>query len=314
MSWGVNNGPQHSLFMFDIRPLLHVIPTLSCLSFHIISQLSINNGLQLPNNYKGTLTVVVEGMTFLRFSSQIWFRFRQLYRSQEGNVHLQRHRSIHTTPQAREIYVETTDRHMLVNKGKSINNMTPRLRQVCYFCASYSQSVLRGSVSTCRTSSASTTLKFSPSATTVDLCSGVCCDRDSSVKVRTDTALVNKSGVIAPALQFAWPQQKKKNIYSYLIIHENSSFCSEFVHSYSVFICVCVSVCKVNVHRRCESNVAPNCGVDARGIAKVLSDLGVTPDKIFNSAQRRKKVSHPQILEKVNRLLLRRICRNWKLL
>uniref|UniRef100_A0A3P9MCV9 Protein kinase C n=1 Tax=Oryzias latipes TaxID=8090 RepID=A0A3P9MCV9_ORYLA len=48
-------------------------------------------------------------------------------------------------------------------------------------------------------------------------------------------------------------------------------------------------VCKVNVHRRCESNVAPNCGVDARGIAKVLSDLGVTPDKISNSAQRRKK-------------------------
>uniref|UniRef100_A0A665V156 Protein kinase C n=1 Tax=Echeneis naucrates TaxID=173247 RepID=A0A665V156_ECHNA len=42
-------------------------------------------------------------------------------------------------------------------------------------------------------------------------------------------------------------------------------------------------VCKVNVHRRCESNVAPNCGVDARGIAKVLSDLGVTPDKISNS-------------------------------
>ncbi|XP_024152435.1 protein kinase C epsilon type isoform X3 [Oryzias melastigma] len=52
-------------------------------------------------------------------------------------------------------------------------------------------------------------------------------------------------------------------------------------------------VCKVNVHRRCESNVAPNCGVDARGIAKVLSDLGVTPDKISNSAQRRKKL--PQI-------------------
>ncbi|TWW78447.1 Protein kinase C epsilon type [Takifugu flavidus] len=52
-------------------------------------------------------------------------------------------------------------------------------------------------------------------------------------------------------------------------------------------------VCKVNVHRRCERNVAPNCGVDARGIAKVLSDLGVTPDKIFNSAQRRKKL--PQV-------------------
>ncbi|MBN3286313.1 KPCE kinase, partial [Polyodon spathula] len=50
-------------------------------------------------------------------------------------------------------------------------------------------------------------------------------------------------------------------------------------------------VCKMNVHRRCESNVAPNCGVDARGIAKVLADLGVTPDKITNSGQRRKKVT-----------------------
>ncbi|XP_075899163.1 protein kinase C epsilon type-like [Nelusetta ayraudi] len=54
-------------------------------------------------------------------------------------------------------------------------------------------------------------------------------------------------------------------------------------------------VCKVNVHRRCEKNVAPNCGVDARGIAKVLSDLGVTPDKIFNSAQRRKKAISQQL-------------------
>ncbi|KAG9346216.1 hypothetical protein JZ751_008041 [Albula glossodonta] len=49
-------------------------------------------------------------------------------------------------------------------------------------------------------------------------------------------------------------------------------------------------VCKMNVHRRCESNVAPNCGVDARGIAKVLADMGVTPDKISSSTQRRKKV------------------------
>uniref|UniRef100_A0A8C1XZZ1 Protein kinase C n=1 Tax=Cyprinus carpio TaxID=7962 RepID=A0A8C1XZZ1_CYPCA len=50
-------------------------------------------------------------------------------------------------------------------------------------------------------------------------------------------------------------------------------------------------VCKMNVHKRCESNVAPNCGVDARGIAKVLSDLGVTPDKLSCSVQRRKKIS-----------------------
>uniref|UniRef100_A0A3Q3RUI5 Protein kinase C n=1 Tax=Mastacembelus armatus TaxID=205130 RepID=A0A3Q3RUI5_9TELE len=53
-------------------------------------------------------------------------------------------------------------------------------------------------------------------------------------------------------------------------------------------------VCKMNVHRRCETNVAPNCGVDARGIAKVLSDLGVTPDKISNTAQRRRKNGQSQ--------------------
>ncbi|KAJ3607476.1 hypothetical protein NHX12_024527, partial [Muraenolepis orangiensis] len=52
--------------------------------------------------------------------------------------------------------------------------------------------------------------------------------------------------------------------------------------------------CKMNVHRRCESNVAPNCGVDARGIAKVLADLGVTPDKISNTAQRRRKLAPGQ--------------------
>uniref|UniRef100_A0A672J0S0 Protein kinase C n=1 Tax=Salarias fasciatus TaxID=181472 RepID=A0A672J0S0_SALFA len=58
-------------------------------------------------------------------------------------------------------------------------------------------------------------------------------------------------------------------------------------------------VCKMNVHRRCESNVAPNCGVDARGIAKVLSDMGVTPDKISNTAQRRRKVTSLFVFNKV---------------
>ncbi|XP_054898663.1 protein kinase C epsilon type isoform X2 [Poeciliopsis prolifica] len=53
-------------------------------------------------------------------------------------------------------------------------------------------------------------------------------------------------------------------------------------------------VCKMNVHRRCETNVAPNCGVDARGIAKVLADMGVTPEKISSTAQRRRKLTSGQ--------------------
>lgn len=49
----------------------------------------------------------------------------------------------------------------------------------------YSTLALRGSVSMSHTSSPFTTLKFSLSATTVALCCGVCCDKGSSVKVRT---------------------------------------------------------------------------------------------------------------------------------
>lgn len=72
---------------------------------------------------------------------------------------------------------------------------------------------------------------------------------------------------------------------------------SAFVAIYSfIFL---FSACKMNVHRRCESNVAPSCGVDARKIAKVLADLGVTPDKISNSTQRRKKVSRIKYLQNV---------------
>ncbi|TRY60628.1 hypothetical protein DNTS_014018, partial [Danionella cerebrum] len=71
------------------------------------------------------------------------------------------------------------------------------------------------------------------------------------------------------------------------------------IHNYKVptFCDHCGSLlwaCKMNVHRRCESNVAPSCGVDARKIAKVLSDLGVTPDKISSSTQRRKKLTPGQ--------------------
>lgn len=66
---------------------------------------------------------------------------------------------------------------------------------------------------------------------------------------------------------------------------------SDVIAMYSSLSSRLFPACKMNVHRRCESNVAPSCGVDARKIAKVLADLGVTPDKISSSTQRRKKVS-----------------------
>nr|XP_023864767.1 protein kinase C epsilon type-like [Salvelinus alpinus] len=49
-------------------------------------------------------------------------------------------------------------------------------------------------------------------------------------------------------------------------------------------------VCKVNVHRRCESNVAPNCGVDARASPRSCLTWGSTRQD-SRSAQRRKKIT-----------------------
>ncbi|XP_064870933.1 protein kinase C epsilon type-like [Oncorhynchus nerka] len=48
-------------------------------------------------------------------------------------------------------------------------------------------------------------------------------------------------------------------------------------------------VCKMNVHKRCEANVAPNCWVDAKGIAKVLAEMGVTPEKISTTVQEKEQ-------------------------
>ncbi|XP_026554427.1 protein kinase C eta type [Pseudonaja textilis] len=39
-------------------------------------------------------------------------------------------------------------------------------------------------------------------------------------------------------------------------------------------------MCKINVHIRCESNVAPNCGVNAAELAKTLACMGLQPGNI----------------------------------
>jgi novel protein kinase C epsilon type len=40
------------------------------------------------------------------------------------------------------------------------------------------------------------------------------------------------------------------------------------------------SVCKLNVHKRCERNVANNCGINAKQMALELAQLGLTGDKM----------------------------------
>lgn len=54
-------------------------------------------------------------------------------------------------------------------------------------------------------------------------------------------------------------------------------------------ICIIVLVCKLNVHKRCEKNVANNCGINTKDMAKVLQEIGIFSD-IVNPVRIRKKV------------------------
>lgn len=45
-------------------------------------------------------------------------------------------------------------------------------------------------------------------------------------------------------------------------------------------------VCKMNVHIRCQANVAPNCGVNAVELAKTLAGMGLQPGNISPTSVR----------------------------
>ncbi|KAK3926769.1 Protein kinase C [Frankliniella fusca] len=38
--------------------------------------------------------------------------------------------------------------------------------------------------------------------------------------------------------------------------------------------------CKLNVHKRCEKNVANNCGINPKQMAQLLSQMGISTDKL----------------------------------
>jgi len=51
---------------------------------------------------------------------------------------------------------------------------------------------------------------------------------------------------------------------------------------------LCGPVCCMNVHKRCQKNVANNCGINTKDMAAVLNQLGISGDKL--NASKRKKV------------------------
>lgn len=48
------------------------------------------------------------------------------------------------------------------------------------------------------------------------------------------------------------------------------------------------AACLTNVHKRCQRNVANNCGINARQLADILNDMGMTPAKLTESSKPRK--------------------------
>ncbi|XP_014669885.1 PREDICTED: calcium-independent protein kinase C-like isoform X2 [Priapulus caudatus] len=49
-------------------------------------------------------------------------------------------------------------------------------------------------------------------------------------------------------------------------------------------------VCKLNVHKRCQKNVANNCGINAKQMAEILQAMGISSHKL-NEGKRSKKAS-----------------------
>jgi novel protein kinase C epsilon type len=51
--------------------------------------------------------------------------------------------------------------------------------------------------------------------------------------------------------------------------------------------------CKMNVHRRCETNVANSCGIDQKMLAQVLAELGQSANKLTQSASLKRSSISP---------------------
>lgn len=52
----------------------------------------------------------------------------------------------------------------------------------------------------------------------------------------------------------------------------------------------------MNVHKRCQKNVANTCGINTKQMAEILSSLGISPDK---QAPRRSKVDQEKKIRKI---------------
>ncbi|KAM3717486.1 Protein kinase C-like 1B [Dirofilaria immitis] len=63
------------------------------------------------------------------------------------------------------------------------------------------------------------------------------------------------------------------------------------------------SVCKLNVHKRCQRNVANNCGINAKQMALELAQLGLTGDKMSIRFKKKPSIMSGNAYDESNALL-----------
>ena len=44
-----------------------------------------------------------------------------------------------------------------------------------------------------------------------------------------------------------------------------------------------IVACNMNVHKRCQKNVANNCGINTKEMAQILQTIGISTDKLGTS-------------------------------
>jgi len=58
-----------------------------------------------------------------------------------------------------------------------------------------------------------------------------------------------------------------------------------------LLLCHFVAVCNMNVHKRCQKNVANNCGINTKEMAQILAAMGISTDKLGPPPRKPNKVS-----------------------
>ena len=55
-------------------------------------------------------------------------------------------------------------------------------------------------------------------------------------------------------------------------------------------------VCYINVHKRCQSNVANNCGINTGQLAEILNEMGMTAHTLSSRSKAQQQQGRPKVV------------------